>query len=153
MVPYNWLSQYHRFHYSMFNAQTGSNMKFHQFCILLWKNINPTNKCMLKVKNRNTRKRCHICLKLTRKTADRGHWHRFIFTVNFEHTLHLFLVFLLQANVVFYCWRMHEKSVFWIFHNEIVFPQLEVHVSVFIITSNKNRSKLNSVNRNSFSFC
>ena len=44
-------------------------------------------------KNLNTRKRCEICLELTVKTPER-HWrHPSVFTVNFEHILHLFLVF------------------------------------------------------------
>ena len=49
-----------------------------------------------KVHNRNTRKRCEICSKLTVKTPERHHWGRSgAFIVNFEHIPHLFLVFLL----------------------------------------------------------
>ena len=48
----------------------------------------PTNKWILKFNNRNTRRRCEICSKLTIK-------YRFvIFIVNFEHISHSFLVFL-----------------------------------------------------------
>ena len=37
-----------------------------------------------------------ICLKLTIKTPERRQWRRFgVYTVNFEHILHLILVFLL----------------------------------------------------------
>ena len=59
---------------------------------------------MFKVNNRNTRTRCEICSKLTMKTPERQQLRRFgIFIVNFEHILHLFLVFLLllfeQVNV------------------------------------------------------
>ena len=45
-----------------------------------------------KVNNRNTRKRCEICSKLTMKTPER----RFgVFSVNFKHISHFFLVLLL----------------------------------------------------------
>ena len=58
--------------------------------------IFPANIYLLKGNNRNTRKRCEICSKLTIKTQERRHWRRSgIFIVNFEHILHLFLVFLL----------------------------------------------------------
>ena len=41
---------------------------------------------MFKVKNRNTRKRCKICSKLTIKTPERRHGRRSgVFIVNFEH--------------------------------------------------------------------
>ena len=50
---------------------------------------------MFKVNNRNTRARCEIYLKLTRKTPERRHWHRSgVFIVNFEYISHLVLVFL-----------------------------------------------------------
>ena len=45
---------------------------------------------------RNTRKRCETCSKFTIKTTETRQWHRFgIFIFNFEHVLHLFVVFLL----------------------------------------------------------
>ena len=51
---------------------------------------------LLKVNDRNTRKRFEICSKLTKKTPERCHWRRCgVFIVNFEHILHLVLVFLL----------------------------------------------------------
>ena len=51
---------------------------------------------MFKVNNRNTRKRCEMCSKLTIKTPERCHRRRSgVFIVNFEHILHHFLVFLL----------------------------------------------------------
>ena len=43
--------------------------------------------CLFKVNNRNTRKRCRWCSKLTMKTS--------VFIVNLEHISHLFLLFLL----------------------------------------------------------
>ena len=49
-----------------------------------------------KVNNRNTRERCEICSKLKTKTPERRQWRRScVFILNFEHILHLFLVFLL----------------------------------------------------------
>ena len=57
---------------------------------------NPAGNYMFKVNNRNTRRRCEICLKLTIKTPERRHWRRSgVFIVNFKHISHLLLVFLL----------------------------------------------------------
>ena len=51
---------------------------------------------MFKVNNRNTRTMCEICSKLTIKTPEQRHWHRFsVFIVKFEHISHLALAFLL----------------------------------------------------------
>ena len=52
---------------------------------------------MFKVKNRNTRKSCQICLKLTIKTPEGPHWRGpfGVFIVNFGDISHLVLVFLL----------------------------------------------------------
>ena len=56
----------------------------------------PVGIYMFKVKNRNTRPRCEICSKLTVKTPEQSHWRcSGVFIVNFEHTSHLVLVFLL----------------------------------------------------------
>ena len=56
----------------------------------------PVGNCIFKVNNRNTRVKCEICSKLTRKTPERRHSHRSgVFIVNFEHISHLALVFLL----------------------------------------------------------
>ena len=45
---------------------------------------------LLKVNNRNPRKRCEICSKLTAKTPKRCQWRRSgFFIVNFEHIPHL----------------------------------------------------------------
>ena len=57
----------------------------------------PAGIYQLKVINRNIRKRCEICSKLTIKTPERRqhHWCRSgVFNVNFEHIPHLVLVFL-----------------------------------------------------------
>ena len=52
--------------------------------------------CLLKVNNRNTRTTCEICSELTIKAPERRHWRcSGVFIVNFEHTSHLVLVFLL----------------------------------------------------------
>ena len=48
----------------------------------------PTNIYMFKFKNRNTRKRCEICSRLTIKTTDN------VAIVNFDHISQLFLMFL-----------------------------------------------------------
>ena len=46
-----------------------------------------------KVSNRNTRKRCEICSKLTIATQEQHQSrHSSVFIVNFEHISHLFLV-------------------------------------------------------------
>ena len=47
---------------------------------------------MFKVNNKNSRKKCEICSKLTIKTPERRHG---VFNVTFEHISYLFLTFLL----------------------------------------------------------
>ena len=60
------------------------------------KDPHPVGIYLHKVNNRSTRKRCEIYSKLTIKTPERYQWrHSGIFIVNFEHILHLVLVFLL----------------------------------------------------------
>ena len=65
--------------------------------IKIFKNmLYPANIYLLKVNNRNTRKRWEIWSKLTIKTPEGRHWPRFsVFIVNFEHFSNLFLLFLL----------------------------------------------------------
>ena len=60
----------------------------------------PVNNYLLKVNNRNTRKRYEICSKLTIKIREQRQWHRSgVFNVIFKHISHLFLVFpLLTLN-------------------------------------------------------
>ena len=55
----------------------------------------PTNIYLFKVKNSNIRKRLEICLKLRIKTLERRST---VFNVNFDHILHIFLVFVLTLN-------------------------------------------------------
>ena len=68
----------------------------------------PANKYMLKANNRNTRKRCEICSKLTTKTPKRRRDIVLVcFIVNFEHISFLFLVFLLLAlNKWVFAWAV-----------------------------------------------
>ena len=66
------------------------------FCSVFSRIQSPAGKYMFKVNNRNTRRRCEICSKLTIKIPEPRHWRRSgIFIVNFEHISHLALVFLL----------------------------------------------------------
>ena len=70
--------------------------------------MNPVNTYLFKINNRNTRKRCEICSKLTIKTIERHHCYLSgVFIVNFEHASLLFLVFTIvefeQGNV---SWEM-----------------------------------------------
>ena len=54
------------------------------------------NKYIFKINNKNARKKCKICSKLTIKTLERHRWLRFgDFIVSFKYSLHIFLVFLL----------------------------------------------------------
>ena len=48
------------------------------------------------VSDRNTRKKCEICLELTIETLEPRHWRRYgVFIFSFEHVSHLFIVLLL----------------------------------------------------------
>ena len=73
-----------------------------------------TNIYLFKVNNRNARKSCEICSKLTIKTPERRSWRRSgVFIVNFEHILHLFLVFLSSTlNKLMLAGRSLNKSMF-----------------------------------------
>ena len=58
--------------------------------------IYPAGIYLLKDNSRSTRTWCEIWSKLTRKTPERRNWSSSgVFIVNFEHILHLVLVFLL----------------------------------------------------------
>ena len=51
---------------------------------------------MLKVNNRNTKKRCKICPNLTITTPEQHHRRLSgVFVVNLEHNTHLFIAYLL----------------------------------------------------------
>ena len=65
--------------------------------------IYPAGIYLLKINNRNTRKRCEICSKLIMKTPERRHWrHSGVFIVNFEHVSRLTLVFFCVFVFVFF---------------------------------------------------
>ena len=66
----------------------------------------PTNIYLLKLYNRNTRKKCEICSKLTIKTPKRSQWRcSGLLTVNFEHISHLFFsVSIVDFEQVNVCW-------------------------------------------------
>ena len=54
----------------------------------------PTHNYLFEVNNESNRKRCEICSKLTIKTLELRHWLcSGVFTVNFVHISHIFLVF------------------------------------------------------------
>ena len=60
------------------------------------------NKYMPKVSNRNTRIRSKTCSKLSKKKSLRRHWYRSVgFTVNFEHIIHLILVYILLTLTLY----------------------------------------------------
>ena len=59
----------------------------------------PAGNYMFKVNNRNTRRRCEICSKLTIKVSERRQSRcSGVFIVNFKHISHLVLVFLLLID-------------------------------------------------------
>ena len=63
-------------------------------------NAIPANIYLFKINNRNIRKRCEICSKLTIKPPERHHWrHSGVFLVNFKQISQLFLVFLSLTEV------------------------------------------------------
>ena len=71
--------------------------------------VDAANTYLFKVNNRNTRKRCEVCPKLTIKTPEWRHWHRFdVFIVNFEHISHLF--------VVLYIVNFKQVNVSWVYY-------------------------------------
>ena len=73
----------------------------------------PANIYLLKVNNRNTRKRCETCSKLTIKTPERDKWRRSgVFIVNFEHISKLFLVFLFSVPIPRHESRLSHVNIF-----------------------------------------
>ena len=54
---------------------------------------------MFKLNNRNTRKKCEICSKLTIKTPEWIHWLRSgVFVLNFEYVSFIFLLFIFPTT-------------------------------------------------------
>ena len=75
---------------------------------------------MLKINNRNIRKRCWICSKLIRKLPERRHWPRFgVFIVNFEPGSHLQLIFI--VNIL----RSDKQSKWYFFSWSTVLNQMQ----------------------------
>ena len=81
---------------------------------------------LFKVNNKNTRKRCEICSKLTIKTPERCHWyHSGVFIVNFEQISHTSLIFpLLTLNKLIPAWVISPKLHDHIQFRSFVFPKL-----------------------------
>ena len=76
---------------TFYSLNTGRKLHVHKTF-----RVRPVDIYLLKVNNRNTRTRGEICSNLTIKTPERHQWCRSdVFIVNFEHTSHLVLVFLL----------------------------------------------------------
>ena len=76
-------------------------MKIVSFSKILCQNIPyPAFIYLIKVHNRNTKRRYQICSKLTVKTPEQSNRHRSSdFIVNFEHISRLFVVFLLLTSI------------------------------------------------------
>ena len=74
----------------------------------------PASMYLFKVNNRNTRKMCEICAKLTMKTPERlQNCRSGVFIVNFEHISHLFLLFLfLTLNKYMLAGKVDAISIF-----------------------------------------
>ena len=72
----------------------------------------PVNMYLLQVNNRDARRKCEICSKLNIKTPERRQCRRSsVFIVNFEHILHIALLFLIvQECIKLTCARW----VFWL---------------------------------------
>ena len=66
---------------------------------------NSANKYLFKVENRNTKKRCKICLKLPTETPEQSQWRlSVVFIINFKHISQLFLVFpIVDFTHIFVC--------------------------------------------------
>ena len=74
-----------------FISKQNDKIQLHESLVTIYINlhyacINPAKNYLFKVSNRNSRKRCEICTKLTIKTPERRHWRRSgVFIVNIEH--------------------------------------------------------------------
>ena len=72
--------------------------KHFHICVT-WGKANLADIYLFIVNNRNTRKRCETCSKLTIKTPQLCHWRiSGVFIVNFENIPYIFLVFLLLTS-------------------------------------------------------
>ena len=90
------------------------NSWIYVFMVILNQIIN-SMQCF-KVNNKNTRKRCEMCSKLTIKTPERHYWHSYGIFIIFEYILLLFLVFLLltlnrQVLARYLLWNKQEHGI------------------------------------------
>ena len=86
---------------SAFYINISSFIQYLAFCKLIQSfGATQANNYLLKVNNRNTRKRCEKCLKII-KTPERRHCRRCVFIVNFEHISQIFLIFSLLTLKIF----------------------------------------------------
>ena len=74
------------------NSSKPKNLQSDLFCVFSLSDVFPVDIYLFKINNRNIKKSCEICSKLTVKTPERC---QYVFIVNFEHISHLLLVFLL----------------------------------------------------------
>ena len=90
---------------------------------------------LLKVSNRNTRKRCEVCSKLIIKTPERRHRHRSgIFIVTFEPISHLFSAFTFEfEQEKIYC--IPETSHFIDLNPKFVFKALTFVKLMFLFST------------------
>ena len=95
--------------------------------VIFRKKVTPCNIYLFKFNNRNTRKRCGICSKLTIKTPERGDWRRSgVFIVNYRHISHLFWFFYCYFKQVNVSRNMH------MFHGKRVYLQSTFSMSTLI---------------------
>ena len=102
---------------------------------------------MFVVNNRNARKKCEICSKLTIKTTERRQWRRpGVFIVNFEHISHFFLALLLLTlkkymlagifSSVFLRQKYHTNLLDYIYcvkYKPLLLVFIYVHVSCLLL--------------------
>ena len=109
---------------------------------------------LFKVNDINTRARREICSKLTIKTPERRHWRRFgVFIVNFEHILHLALVFLLlnlnmQLPVGFSVINMMNDE-WWSYFSPISSKYFQYSSELYLEPSGKSTIELFYITKNS----
>ena len=76
--------------------------------------LTPANIYLFKVNNRNSRKGCEICSKLTIKAPEQRHWRRSIFLLLFLNVFYTFsslsIVHFEQVNVIWHCWLSFAKT-------------------------------------------
>ena len=117
---------------------------------------NPAGIYLLKVNNRNTRKRCEICSKLTIKTPEQRQWRRCgVFIVNFKLISHLVLAFLLWTlNMQFPAWnKCCNNNIAKYLNVAIVKYQNHIKIQYLLPNMDKNKCKAIKLNRTQFNSC